>query len=710
MTVNTPGNQRGQACWMTPLYRPQRHVLALLCICAGFQAPPLAAEETLPLPLSGPAYLLADEAFMAYDQGNYATAISKSREVIRQRPDVIEPKRLLVLSLASAGELAAAAEAASGFIAAGDTDEELIALRDRIQEQILVQAEGTSSSPAPLPARPDPAYQAADRAYRAIAKGQPGPAVDLARKAVNLAPGKVSYRRLLIGALMGTDQPQAAAEEANRALERWPGNAELLALRGDAGQRQGDAAKALDDYATALKSPGLTATQAHDWRLALADAALAAHEPEVALTALTELTDLATARQAAPGYEINSRRGYVLLALNRPEEALTAFTTAQAQASHDTQRARMLAARLSTLIDLGRQEEAKREFNATLAEGSLDALPLADRANLAARLGEDRQALTFFTQAFTAEELDRDGLLNAAYVAKRLALNTQAIDLFAAALADSATASDPWNAQRRLEVRRDIAELSRTWGAYASLSYGGVGLMPNASLQPAATSSGGKVLQAGLELYWRPPRIGYRNGRIVELFGRVFETLSHTQDQNPVAAATGPQTLQGALGIRWKPFTDHNLVIEVGRLIKLGDQARDDWLLRAAISLGQGTDLRLEPPSWWQWQLYGEWVNYPETPQTLINFEARLGRSYRLNNRLDRLVVTPFLAVGGGYDDALETPQALGAGPGINFRLWFREDADHAPMSFLDANLQYRFKLAGDDRAEGIFASMMLAW
>ena len=193
-------------------------------------------------------------------------------------------------------------------------------------------------------------------------------------------------------------------------------------------------------------------------------------------------------------------------------------------------------------------------------------------------------------------------------------------------------------------------------------------------------------------------------------FGRVFETLSHTQDQNPVAAATGPQTLQGALGIRWKPFTDHNLVIEVGRLIKLGDQARDDWLLRAAISLGQGTDLRLEPPSWWQWQLYGEWVNYPETPQTLINFEARLGRSYRLNNRLDRLVVTPFLAVGGGYDDALETPQALGAGPGINFRLWFREDADHAPMSFLDANLQYRFKLAGDDRAEGIFASMMLAW
>jgi len=87
-----------------------------------------------------------------------------------------------------------------------------------------------------------------------------------------------------------------------------------------------------------------------------------------------------------------------------------------------------------------------------------------------------------------------------------------------------------------------------------------------------------------------------------------------------------------------------------------------------------------------------------------------LGRSYRLGNPLDRLVVTPFLAVGGGYDNSMETPRALGAGPGTSFRLWFREDADHAPMSYLDANLQYRFKLAGDDRAEGVFASMMLAW
>jgi len=582
---------------MTPLRFPPRHLLALLFIYFWLQIPSLVAEVNLPLPLSGPAYQLADEAFKAYDQGDYVTAINKSREVIRQRPDVTEPKRLLVLSLAGAGELTAALETASGFIAAGETDAKLIAMRDRIQEQILAQTEGKTGVPVATPARPDPAYQAAERAYRAIAKGQPSQAVDLARKAVNLAPGRVSYRLLLISALIGADQPQAAVTEASRALERWPDKGELLALRGEASQRQGDAAQALTDYAAALKSPDLKETQARDWRLALADAALAAHEPQAALTVLTELEDGATARLATPGYEIHSRRGYALQALNRPEEAMQAFTEAQAEANTASQRARMLAAKLGNLIELGRTEEAKRELNAALAEGSLDSLPLADRAYLAARLGEDRQALTFFTQAFKAQELDRDGSLNAAYAAKRLALNNQAIDLFKAALADSARASDNGDAQHRFDIRREIAELSRTWGAYAALNYGGVGLMPNTALQPTATSSGGKVLQAGLELYWRPPRIGLRNGRSLELFGRVFETLSHMQEPKPIAA-TGPQTLQGALGIRWKPFTDHNLILEAGRLIKLGNQARADWLLRAAISFGQGSDLRLEPPNW----------------------------------------------------------------------------------------------------------------
>jgi hypothetical protein len=291
-----------------------------------------------------------------------------------------------------------------------------------------------------------------------------------------------------------------------------------------------------------------------------------------------------------------------------------------------------------------------------------------------------------------------------------LARNDQSLALFKAAIDAQAETPDPWGSQRRFEVKREVAELSRTWGSYLSLSYGGVGGTPGSMLQPPVTETGGDILQAGLELYWRPPVIGARDGRLVELFGRVFETLSHTGSDGR-AAATGAQTRQGSLGIRWKPLSRHNLVFETGRLVKIGDQARDDWLLRAAYSTGYGTDLRLDRPSWWQWNLFGEVVSYPQSDQNILNVELRGGRSYRLPALNERLVVSPLLVIGGGYDDALTTPRAFGVGSGVNFRLWLREDDYRAPMSYLDLSLQYRFRLAGDeDRAEGVFLTFTLAY
>src|SRR5919107_1320170 len=106
----------------------------------------------------------------------------------------------------------------------------------------------------------------------------------------------------------------------------------------------------------------------------------------------------------------------------------------------------------------------------------------------------------------------------------------------------------------------------------------------------------------------------------------------------------------------------------------LGETARHDTLLRVAFSEGRGTDLRVDTPSWWMWQVYGEAGRYVENPQTVASFEARAGRSFRLDRISRRLVATPFLALTGGYDSLLATPEAVGAGPGVNLRYWFRED------------------------------------
>jgi Bacteriophage N adsorption protein A C-term len=247
-----------------------------------------------------------------------------------------------------------------------------------------------------------------------------------------------------------------------------------------------------------------------------------------------------------------------------------------------------------------------------------------------------------------------------------------------------------------------VAELERTWGAFASLTYGAVGVMPSSSLTPPPV---GRILQAGSEVYWRPPVIGYRDGRIFEVFVRAFETWS-----DATGAPTGAPTLQGAAGMRVKPFSAFNLVLEGARVFPIGTNARQDWLARVAFSDGDGTDLRYDATNWTMWQIYAEYDRYFQTVENVVAYEARLGRSFRIDAISDRLVATPFLAFGGSYDSLFATPSAVGAGPGLSIRWWFREDKYTAPMSFIDLNVQYRFKLAGDNRARGVFVGLTLAF
>ena len=79
------------------LYFGDRRVLAL---CAADLA---HTDDTLPLPLSGAAYRLAQEAYAAYDAHRYAESIARTREAIRQRPDVVRLRLLLANAWRRAG-------------------------------------------------------------------------------------------------------------------------------------------------------------------------------------------------------------------------------------------------------------------------------------------------------------------------------------------------------------------------------------------------------------------------------------------------------------------------------------------------------------------------------------------------------------------------------------------------------------------------------
>ncbi|MFG1421148.1 NfrA family protein [Roseixanthobacter liquoris] len=544
----------------------------------------------------------------------------------------------------------------------------------------------------------DPGYEAADASIRALKARNYSLAISEARRAVELSPRNITYRQFLINALSTAGRTGEAETAATQAIAAFPGEVTLVVQRGYIRQRLSRYGGAAADFSAALRSGRLPAADVRGVRLALVDAYMGAKDPQAALDALAPL-----GRERS--YDVVARRGFALQALGRHEEALETFEFAYRLARTPTDRANIASAVIGELVALGRKDEAKARFQQALATGELRAMQPLDIAYLANQSGDTATAYKYFHQVDSTTGLRRGMVLvDAAYAAKHEYHNEESAALFKRAIDAHADGALPLPAQTVFGLRREVGELERTWGAYASVSYGAVGVMPGSPLAPPP-GGGGHTIQSGAEVYWRPPGIGYRDGALVEVFGRVFTTL-YDQSGGP----TGVDTMQGSVGVRWKPLKDQNLVLEASRLFPIGTYSRNDWLLRAAYSNGEGSDLRVDVNDWNYWQFYADTNYYVELPESVSSFEFRWGHSFRVKPVNDNLIVTPFLAVGGAYDSVLNTPGTLGAGPGVNLRWWFREDKYTAPMSYVDLTAQYRFKLAGDSRGEGLFAGAFVSY
>ncbi|GGC03376.1 peptidase [Oxalicibacterium flavum] len=181
-----------------------------------------------------------------------------------------------------------------------------------------------------------------------------------------------------------------------------------------------------------------------------------------------------------------------------------------------------------------------------------------------------------------------------------------------------------------------------------------------------------------------------------------------------------------------------------------------NWMAYMTYGFYEGTGLRMDERSWWTMEGYmqagyitgNSSIRIRETnsstnvvqsessgrlrqDQSFAAAEVRVGRSMRLDDLSERLVVFPYVV--GGIDwlwqrdrAVLNTSNlsgdvplqgngsswALGAGPGINVRYWFREDRYNAPRSYIDWTLQYRINIGGGDagRARGLFMNMTFSY
>jgi bacteriophage N4 adsorption protein A len=361
-----------------------------------------------------------------------------------------------------------------------------------------------------------------------------------------------------------------------------------------------------------------------------------------------------------------------------------------------------LVSEVATLIQLDRKPLARERLAAATKEGMLDGQPDADVAYLSVLVGDDEGALAAFDRARARGTLPNAATQDAAYAAGRLGRNNQAVAYFKKSIDVAEAGPSFLTPQQLFDTRREVADRSRQWGANAALTYRGITPSALAAAHPGASNDS---LQAGAEAWWRP--FDYRDGRVLELYAGLSETLS-----SKAGFATGADSLQGILGARVKPLVDVNLVLALERRFAVGSKTTTDWLPRVAYTAGTGTDLHVDASSWMTATAYAEAGRFIKQRQTYATFEGQVGRSFRLDAINPKLVVFPHAVLGADYNSSLTSGSkaATGVGAGVNLRYWYNEDRYNAPRSYSDVSLQYRTRIAGDDRARGVFLRFTLAY
>lgn len=252
-------------------------------------------------------------------------------------------------------------------------------------------------------------------------------------------------------------------------------------------------------------------------------------------------------------------------------------------------------------------------------------------------------------------------------------------------------------------LRREVEVLENRFDATAYVIW-----RENALDGPALAAAGPSLTQSqgGAELAWTPPRIGYRKGRKLQLFGRFlwgFEgDTFNVQDES----------YQAGFGLRYRPLTEHNLVLTAERLVGVGDYARDNWMLRASYSWDRGYAYQPKETSWDYLTFYADAaVIDPADPDLFLLAEGRYGRSFRIagGGTGPGWVLTPHATASTVLQhDSFNTTTLVEAGAGASLKLWFADTAYVAHAASAELLVQWRGKIAGDSAGPSGFIATLV--
>jgi bacteriophage N4 adsorption protein A len=469
---------------------------------------------------------------------------------------------------------------------------------------------------------------------------KPGVAIHALEQAVarapELNPGEQKDAYALLGYLYATGGEHARAVDAwHRAVAL--GDDPELALRLARAQRLSGSPRAaretLGGIAPARLSPASQAMRLDELAaLSRAEARLAA-----------SIAELAEAARLEPSAARHHALGLAYRELDRPRRAVEHLERAHALAPEDTGYATALG---YAYKEVGRLHDAARVFEAVVAREP-------DQVALYAELG---------------------------YLYKSLADTPHAVAWFRKAIDHARLAGSDATSTQIAGLQSDVARLSKRFDMAAFMTY------RSSSGQPGAGSVGalGGTLpsQSGVEVAYQPPVIGFRDDRIFQVFGRLlwnFEAASLDLDGDSV---------QAGIGVRYKAFRNQNLFLSAERLIAIGDQAQDDWLLRALYSWEYHPLLPPDRTVGNYTTAFGDVAYFAEAAVWAFYGELRQGLTWRA---LSRLLVTPHVVVDARYQDSRgPTDSFVEGGGGVSLRYLFNESPYEGLRSSVELLVQYK--------------------
>jgi bacteriophage N4 adsorption protein A len=359
------------------------------------------------------------------------------------------------------------------------------------------------------------------------------------------------------------------------------------------------------------------------------------------------------------------------------------------------------AYRLGTLAQGGhRNDEAVREFELAQQRDPENALYTRTLAYAYQHNGQILRAEAMF-RAAVAQTPDRVALYrDLAYVQSNLGKQTEAAESLREAIdlrrAEVPSPAEQTRADSDLpQMREEYATLARQFGATLYESY-----RPNGGISVVPQSSGGLIpSQGGAEGSYYPSG----------LFGRSDDPLQFTARLLWInelhSLAIDHASLQAAVGVRYKPFQACDFFVGAERLLKIGADSQNDWLLRASFGLGRQVAPRYGYSHWNYSQLYIDTGFFTRSSTTAVYAELRQGITLRATTNF---LITPHLVLVDRHQNPdPDRSSVFEGGPGVSFKYFFDSHGYKPQWSTIDIVVQYRERIASVGRSGWVLATVV---